>query len=213
MTEVLPMFPLGTVLLPGGVLPLHVFEPRYRELVHHGIDSPRHEFGVVLIVRGSEVGGDDLRTQVGTRARMAQVAELDGGRYAVMAVGVERIRIDAWLPDDPYPRAQVESWPDAPMDDVDDDTLALHVAATSSRVRRSAALALELGDPSADPAAEISSDPMVATYQLATMAPIGPLDRHHVLAAAHAGERLEVLDRILDDVEALLRFRLESPPG
>jgi Lon protease-like protein len=144
---------------------------------------------------------------------MAQVAELDGGRYAVMAVGVERIRIEAWLPDDPYPRAQVESWPDAPMDDVDDDTLALQVAATSSRVRRSAALALELGDPSADPAAEISSDPMVATYQLATMAPIGPLDRHHVLAAAHAGERLEVLDRILDDVEALLRFRLESPPG
>lgn len=207
------MFPLGTVLLPGGVLPLHVFEPRYRELVHACIDSPQHEFGVVLIARGSEVGGDDQRTSVGTRARMVQVAELDGGRYAVVAVGVERIRIHAWLPDDPYPRAEVRSWPDAPLDGLDDDTLALHVAATSSRVRRSAALARELGDPGADPVAELSPDPVVATYQLATMAPIGPLDRHQVLVAAHAGERLEVLDRILDDVEMLLRFRLESPPG
>lgn len=207
------MFPLGSVLLPGEVLPLHVFEPRYRELVHFCIDSPHHEFGVVLISRGSEVGGDDQRTHVGTRARMVQVAELDDGRYGIVAVGVERIRIHAWLADDPYPRAQAESWPDSPLTTMDTDTLALHVAATSSRVRRSAALALELGDPGADPTTEISSDPVLATYQLATVAPIGPLDRHQVLVAANAQERLEVLDRVLDDVEALLRFRLESSPG
>ena len=57
---VMPMFPLGTVLLPGGVLPLHVFEPRYRKMVTDCVESPDHEFGVVLIERGSEVGGGEL---------------------------------------------------------------------------------------------------------------------------------------------------------
>ena len=57
---VLPMFPLGTVLLPGAVLPLHVFEPRYRQLVQDCL-AGEPEFGVVLIERGSEVGGGDQR--------------------------------------------------------------------------------------------------------------------------------------------------------
>ncbi|MEY2464632.1 MAG: ATP-dependent Lon protease, partial [Acidimicrobiaceae bacterium] len=65
----LPMFPLGTVLFPSVFLPLHVFEPRYREMTRHCLDTQR-EFGVVLIERGSEVGGDDVRTQVGTVARI-----------------------------------------------------------------------------------------------------------------------------------------------
>src|SRR5687767_6923459 len=54
----LPMFPLGTVLFPHMVLPLHVFEPRYRVLTRRCLDG-EPMFGVVLIVRGSEVGGDD----------------------------------------------------------------------------------------------------------------------------------------------------------
>lgn len=57
---VMPMFPLGTVLLPGAILPLHVFEPRYQQLVRDCLDAPEHEFGVVLIDRGSEVGGGDF---------------------------------------------------------------------------------------------------------------------------------------------------------
>ena len=73
-------------------------------------DEP--EFGVVLIDRGHEVGGGDVRRAVGTVARMLQVAQLDGGRYAIVAVGTRRIRVDEWLPDDPYPRADVSDWPD-----------------------------------------------------------------------------------------------------
>ena len=74
---VMPMFPLGTVLLPGMVLPLHVFEPRYQQLVRDCLDAPPHEFGVVLIDRGSEVGGGDTRCDVGVIARIVQVAPLD----------------------------------------------------------------------------------------------------------------------------------------
>jgi Lon protease-like protein len=65
----LPMFPLGTVLLPGGVMPLHVFEPRYRQMIKDCMASDA-EFGVTLIERGSEVGGGDVRSEVGTVARI-----------------------------------------------------------------------------------------------------------------------------------------------
>ncbi|MGZ4700329.1 MAG: LON peptidase substrate-binding domain-containing protein, partial [Ilumatobacteraceae bacterium] len=71
---IVPMFPLGTVLLPGVVLPLHVFEPRYQQLVRDCLDASEHEFGVVLIDRGSEVGGGDSRLPIGVIARLVQVA-------------------------------------------------------------------------------------------------------------------------------------------
>ena len=88
----LPMFPLGSVLVPSAGLPLHVFEPRYRALVQDCLAGDR-EFGVVLIERGSEVGGDDVRTSVGTVARIVEATELPDGRWAVAAVGVRRVRV------------------------------------------------------------------------------------------------------------------------
>ena len=99
---IMPMFPLGTVLLPGVVLPLHVFEPRYQQLVRDCLEASHAEFGVVLIDRGSEVGGGDVRSDVGVVARVLQVAAMDAGRFAVISVGTRRIRITQWLEDDPY---------------------------------------------------------------------------------------------------------------
>ena len=75
------MFPLGTVLMPSVVLPLHVFEERYREMIRWCLDN-EPEFGVALIERGSEVGGGDVRTQVGCVARIVEAAEMPDGRYA-----------------------------------------------------------------------------------------------------------------------------------
>jgi uncharacterized protein len=205
---VLPMFPLGSVLLPGAVLPLHVFEPRYRALVADCIESDDHEFGVTLIERGSEVGGGDHRTMVGTVARMVQVAELDDGRYAVVCIGTRRIRVNAWLPDDPYPLADVDDWPD---DEAALYQLADRIAVTTGRVRRACALATELGDSAADPSADVVDDPVLASYQLAAMAPVGPADVQALLAAAGPLARLDLLDHLLDDVEMVLRFRLDEP--
>src|SRR4051812_45485804 len=100
----LPMFPLGTVLFPYALLPLHVFEPRYRMMMR-GVLRGDQEFGVVLIERGREVGGGDTRFALGTLARVVRATELDDGRYALTAVGVRRLRVDEWLADDPYPQA------------------------------------------------------------------------------------------------------------
>lgn len=204
------MFPLGSVLLPGAVLPLHVFEPRYRALVQHCLASDDHEFGVTMIARGSEVGGGDQRMQVGTVARMIQVAELDDGRYALVCVGTRRIRVRAWLPDDPYPLADVDDWPDEEPNGADEADLATLVAAVESRVRRAAALATELGDSCVDGTADISDDPLLASYHLSAIAPVGPADTYRLLCADSLAARLTVLGEVLDDLEAVLAFRLEN---
>jgi len=202
------MFPLGSVLLPGGVLPLHVFEPRYRQLVIDCLadDSGDPEFGVTMIERGWEVGGGDQRAAIGVVARMIQVDALGDGRYAIVAVGTRRIRVNAWLPDDPYPLADVDDWPD---EDPDDATLAGGVAVLKDRVREVLALAARLSEaPVPDDVGEISDDPLVASYHLAALSPIGPADRYRLLCARSPAERLDLLAESLDDVEAMLRFRL-----
>jgi Lon protease-like protein len=198
-----PMFPLGTPLLPGVGIPLHVFEPRYREMVVDilAADGPP-EFGQVLITHGREAGGGDERADVGTIARMADIQALPDGRYAFFAVGTERIRVVEWLPDDPYPRARVERWPDASAG-------ALDLEGAADRVRSVLALAARLAStevPELPPLDE--GDASEVTYRLAAVAPLGAADRYALLAADGPGERLVVLHRALDDVEAMLRFRL-----
>jgi uncharacterized protein len=205
---VMPMFPLGTVLLPGGVLPLHVFEPRYRQLVIDCLsdDTGDPEFGVTMIERGSEVGGGDQRGTVGVVARMVQVNALDDGRYAVIAVGTKRIRVNAWLPDDPYPLADVDEWPDV---DSDADELPGRVAELTTRLTEVLAVAAQLGEVPADANLDaVSNDPLVASYHLAALSPLGPADRYRLLCAESPAKRLDLLADCLDDVEAMLRFRL-----
>jgi uncharacterized protein len=194
------MFPLGTVLFPTVVLPLHVFEPRYRALVED-CTAGGGEFGVVLIERGSEVGGGDVRTDVGTVARILQVERFEDGRSAVAAVGTRRIRVERWLDDDPYPLAEVEDWgDDAPATVAFDEVDGL--------LRRTLALAAELGEAPAPLDVELADDPAVASFQAAALAPLGPVDRQAVLVTATADERIDLLHQLLGDAVELLQARL-----
>ncbi len=204
------MFPLGTVLLPGMGLPLHVFEPRYRELMERCLGGDRR-FGVTLISRGSEVGGGDVRTSVGTVAEIVQASQAPDGRWAVMTVGTGRIRVETWLDDDPYPRAVVEEWPDPVADDP--ATLAEHYRQRVAQLRRMLAMVVELGQ-SAEPMVEVSDDPIEGQWQLAILAPLATLDRQRVLSAPGPDERMALLGDLFDDLEAELQGRLGlgSPP-
>ena len=97
----LPLFPLGTVLVPGATLPLQLFEPRYLELLSdlvNAMDVP--EFGVVAIRQGHEVGADAVRDlhEVGCVARVVQAAPVGDGRYLVLSTGVRRFHLDALVP-------------------------------------------------------------------------------------------------------------------
>lgn len=199
----LAMFPLGSVLLPGGALPLHVFEPRYRQMMRTCLDGDR-EFGVVLIERGSEVGGGDVRTGVGTVARIVEAREAADGRWAVLAVGVRRIRVVRWLPDDPYPRAEVEGWDDPPPG----ADFGGRLAAVLSSLRAVVALKGEVGDPVAAVPSALADDPLLAAYQACWLAPVTTLDKQHLLEADTPDARLALLEHLLQEEREVLDLRL-----
>lgn len=201
----LPMFPLGTVLFPHAVLPLHVFEPRYRALTHDVLRTGQ-EFGVVLIERGSEVGGGDTRFGVGTVARVIEAIEFEDGRWALVTVGGRRVRIATWLPDDPYPVALVEDMPEPRLD----DRSALLVDDAMRAVRRALALKAELGEDAGPAPLDLDDDPAIAAYQLAAMAPLGPVDHQRLLETEDAAERLRLLVALASEAGDLLAYRLSG---
>jgi Lon protease-like protein len=201
----LPMFPLGTVLFPHGVLPLRVFEPRYRALVHHCLAGDAR-FGVVLIERGHEVGGGDTRFSLGTITQIVQARELPDGQWGLVTVGTERVRVREWLPDDPYPRAIVEPRPDpAPTRDASDA-----IATARASLVRVHALRAELGLPAHRDVALRDDDIARASYEAAILAPIGPLDALALLSIDDPVERLERVAELIGNEIELLQFRLSG---
>lgn len=198
------LFPLGGVLLPGGTLPLHVFEERYRRLVADVL-SDEGLFGVVLITRGSEVGGGDQRSDIGTLARIERAHPLPDGRFVVEAVGLTRIRVESWLPDDPYPHGVV-----VPLNDEAGEE-SVTVAEIVRVVRWTCALSSEAGHGALmDPALENESDLDALTWGLCDAAPLGPLDRHRLLAAPSRTARLRLLHELCDDATDNLRRLLSG---
>lgn len=200
---VLPQFPLGTVLFPSMVLPLHVFEPRYRAMVHHVLESEDRTFGVVMIERGRDVGGEDQRSGFGTMARVVEAEEFPDGRWALITVGTQRFRVENWLQDDPFPKAEVELWPDDDGDDVDDDEFVRLV----SKFHRCMALASEAGvDVGGIP--DAFDGPELATMQMAALLPVGPFDKQRLLAAGGSRERMDRLGRAIDETLELINVKL-----
>jgi Lon protease-like protein len=201
--EILPMFPLGTVLFPSMVLPLRIFEPRYLEMTRICLEGDRR-FGVVLITRGSEVGGGDARSDIGCTASIVQVQDNESQVF-LATVGTGRIRVLEWLDDDPYPRAQVERWCDpAPSEGFERAVEELDAA-----FRNVLALAGELDEWSVPQSIELDDDPALALYQMCAASPIGAFDRHRLLCAEDLAARAALLGEVLDDAKVMLRARLE----
>jgi len=103
----LPLFPLHVVLFPDMPLPLHIFEPRYREMIMRCREE-KSPFGVILIRDGDDAGGEALPHLVGTTARITQYEELPDGRMNILVFGETRFRVTRTSYDKPYLSAQVE---------------------------------------------------------------------------------------------------------
>ncbi len=194
------MFPLGGVHFPYTLIPLRVFEPRYRQLVDEVTESSE-PFGVVLIERGFEVGGGDTRFTIGTAAEILETSPLDDGTLAVVARGVRRIQIDEWLDDDPSPRAVVRDLDDTPGDDPDP-------SAAVQRLTRLRALLSELGADMGTWQEELAEDPVIASYHVAALTPVGPLDGQRLLEAGTATDRLRLACDLADDLIELAQAQL-----
>jgi Lon protease-like protein len=198
------MFPLGTPLLPGMALPLRLFEQRYLQMYADIIDHER-QFGVVLIERGIESRDDNPTFDAGCLAYIVGSGLHEDGTIALVAIGRKRIRVDQWLPSDPYPRAMVTALDDDPMTDAGMSSL----QSAADQLPELLAVAAELNPEFEATAPGLSDDPVQAVYQLAQLAGLQSLDMQKVLEADTSDERASLVDRLLTETVELIRLQLE----
>lgn len=206
-----PMFPLEVAMLPGEGLPLRIFEPRYAALVRDCLAAEEPAFGTVLIAAGREVGGGDTRSDVGVLAHITECVDTGDGHYRLKTAIRERIRVLEWLPDNPYPRAVVELWPDQPGEsvtvdairDIEDRMVALFERIAEARGAQVNARDIVAG-------ADESGDAAKWLYALTARLPMGQADRYAVLAAPTAADRVAALSEAVDTVTAMVEFQLSE---
>lgn len=207
--EVIAIFPLATVLLPGAGLPLHVFEPRYRRLLQDLQGHPPEErgFGVVAIRSGREVGPGQVlsRYEVGTMAVVHDVEWLADGRAHVLAFGGQRFRLRREVAGAPYDRAEVEWLPvdTDPAQPADTARLAAGVAESLARYRAAFGAVAPPGLP---------DDPCELSWTVAAAVVLDLADRQALLEVPGTAERLRAERRLLHREIELIR-RLPSRPA
>ncbi len=191
MADVIPVFPLSQVLLPGLPLPLHIFEPRYRQLLLDVQRGPgRAAFGVIALRSGVEAslpftaGTEPEIFDVGTLAEILEVVPYEDGAADLFTVGSRRFRIRELLREStPYLRARVDWLPER-----DGELHPAQVVATHTLCARYLELLGGLTGRSADD--ELPTDANLLSYHVAGQLPLAAPDRQELLAEANAADRL-----------------------
>jgi Lon protease-like protein len=209
-SQQLAMFPLGMVVFPHQVVGLCVFEPRYREMLSDV--APENVFGTCLIERGSDVGGSDQRTSVGTVVQILGAHDLIDGKTLIMVEGISCVEVSSWLEDDPYPRAVAR---DRCCDNVAIEPALLK--STQSAVRALRNLQSEVfADQCIQSNCEMDPDPWIRSWQLCSMTPMSVLDQFKVLSLSNPNDRLRLLAEICceryGDYQRMLATDMPAPP-
>ena len=198
----LPLFPLGTVLYPGVVLPLHIFEERYRRLVRDLLDQPEgpRRFGVVAIKHGREVGRDGVTAlhEIGCTAELRRVVAYDDGRFDIIAVGVSRFRVVQVDASQPMV-GEVELLPDVSTDEA--ITLSGRAVRMFGSYRKALLTAQGL---LVDEPPELPDDPVELSYVIAAAMLVDMSDKQELLATSTVDERLALEVAILRRESALV---------
>jgi len=202
---VLPMFPLGSVLFPSMPAALRIFEERYIVMLSKVLGEEPSEFGIVLIERGSEVGGGEQRFPIGTVAQITQV-EASEGFIGLVAQGSRRIEIVEWLDDDPHPQAEVRDLPELEWQ----DSLQPLREQAEQLVRRTIAQASEFVEPQWPADIVLDDDPVAAVWQLAGIAPVGPLDQVTLLRSATTESLLRGIIEATEGAAEMLTLQFED---
>jgi uncharacterized protein len=234
MSELLPLFPLGTVLFPGMILPLRVFEERYRQMVADllGKPEPAREFGVIAIRKGHEVGADNAREMhdIGCVARLRETARHADGRFDLVTVGTRRFRLLRTDDTLPYYQGEIEELPervlpDPALPDQAGASRAPDAAAAGREAAAQAAWAVRAVQAAfrdylnalADRAgavvrvADIPDDPILLSYVVAAGMIIDLPERQALLAAPDAVSRLKAERSLLTRERAMLRLTTSRP--
>lgn len=205
-TMLMPIFPLkNVVLFPGMVLPLHIFEMRYREMIGRCIDE-HLPFGVTLIAEGQEVGGGAEPHRIGTAARIVRVEKLDDGRMNITAVGTQRFRILELRDDHSYLTAVVSHYP------VVNGATQLAVE-LSQRVRPQVLDYVALLSKAANVNLmldRLPEDPLTLAFMVAISLQVSPGDKQQLLEAVGVPEILALESRMLLRETKLLEYMIDT---
>lgn len=207
----IPLFPLGTVLFPGLLLPLNIFEARYRQLVRDLLEGPddARRFGVLNIRHGREVGADSVEAlyAVGTTATVSRVVEQPDGGYEVLTVGTDRFRLLELDHGRPYLRGEVELLGDPVGDEAEararvPELLASYRAyLTTLTASRGTSLDLP----------ELPDQPQLLSWLVAATVLVDPSVRQQLLEAPDTAARLAAEITLLRTETRLLRTVSAAP--
>jgi uncharacterized protein len=210
MAEMLPLFPLGTVLYPGMVLPLHIFEDRYRQLVRDLLAQPEpRRFGVIAIRKGRETGIDGVESlyDIGCTATLRRVEEQDDGRFNVITVGTQRFRLLELDQTRPYLRGRVELLADAAADPA---AAAPAVRAVQSAFRAYLDVLSESGGATVR-ISELPDEAELLSFVVAAAMVIDLPERQGLLAEPDTLRRLAAQRALLSRETAMLRSTTSRP--
>jgi len=207
----LRLFPLNTVLFPGAVLNLHIFEPRYKQMVSECLEGGE-AFGVCLIRDGDEAGDSDVMPyEVGTTAEIGDVTQLENGRYYISTVGRRRFRVERVIAREPFLMVDVSYLPEDEIDDaVAVETLAREIREVFNDYLR---LLVEFSGMHAD--VEFPDDPVDASFLIGDALQVADSMKQRLLELSSTEQRLTVelgfLRRLLPQLRALLERKRDAP--
>ena len=198
-TQWLPLFPLNVVLFPHMPLPLHIFEPRYRQMIADCLEEG-HSFGVVAIREGAETG-PSTPYDVGTLAKIVRIDRLDDGRMNLLVMGASRFTVMRTADDRPYLRGEIRIIPET-GDDLDATARLTEVTAVS--FRQYSTLLRELVGQQPDEA-EPPMEPELLSYLIAAALNLQVPEKQTLLAEPRTDSRLLLELRLLRKEIALLK--------
>lgn len=207
----LRLFPLNTVLFPGAVLNLHIFETRYKQMIAECIEGGE-AFGVCLIREGDESGDlNVLPHEIGTTAQVGEVTPLEGGRYYVSTVGGRRFRVTSVVSREPYLLVEVDYLgEDAPADRATLDSLIDEIRAVFREYLR---LLVEFSGKQAE--IDLPSDPLDASFLIGDALQVADSMKQRLLELSSTEARLTLelgfLRRLLPQLRSLLERKRERP--
>ncbi len=205
----LPLFPLNTVLFPHARLPLHIFEPRYREMIARCIDDDL-AFGVLLIKEGVEVGGLAIPHPVGTLAQITNLTHLPDGRMNLTALGVTRFRLLEQFDAHAYATGRIVLLPDEHVDETQTQPVAADVRRWFTEYVRAIR---QVSEPDRVATAfNLPDDSTALSYIVAAVLPITALEKQMLLEIQTTHERLQRELNLLRREIELLKTMLEKLP-
>jgi Lon protease-like protein len=214
VAESLPLFPLGTVLLPSGSLPLHIFEPRYRQLTVDLCSGklPGKRFGIVAVRPGWSVAACDIEEvqSIGCTAEIREATRLPDGRFELLTTGGRRFRLRSIDPDaEPYLMAEVDWLPDLALPA--DSRAAMDGLAAAARAAHARYLRAAPAGQASEPDKVAEARPEELAHLIASDCLLADTDRQRLLEQRCPARRLQMVRRVVNR-ETGIRANLHAVP-